>query len=151
MHGFLSRDGMAPGELRRIARDQLACYDSVALRDDTVVDARTLDGGFEVTTATGETFRSRKLVLATGLIDELPSPAGANELYGHSIFHCPYCDGWEVKDQPLAIYGRGDHKGGGLALELTQWSKSVVLCTDGPSGLSTDPRKLVIRRAGELS
>ena len=138
MHGFLSRDGIDPAELRRIARDQLARYDSVVLRDGIVVGARTTDGNFEVATATGETVRSRKLVLATGLIDELPSPTGASELYGHSIHHCPYCNGWEVRDQPLAIYGRGDAKGGGLALEMTQWSKDIVLCTDGPSGLSDE-------------
>jgi thioredoxin reductase len=136
MHGFLSRDGIAPQEMRRISREQLARYTTVSLIEDTVVDARRSGDGFVLTTASGGTFRSRKLVIATGIMDELPSTPGTTELFGRSIFPCPYCDGWEVKDQPLAVYGRGDDKGGGLALEMIQWSKNVVLFTDGPSELS---------------
>lgn len=60
-------------------------------------------------------------------------------LYGRSVFHCPYCDGWEVRDQPLAVYGKGE-KGYGLSLELTAWSRDILLCTDGPSGI--EPAKL---------
>lgn len=60
-------------------------------------------------------------------------------------FERPYCDGWELRDKPLAVYGQGDHKGGGLALEMTQWSRDIVLCTDGPSGLSDDFRRRLDR------
>ena len=60
-------------------------------------------------------------------------------MYGRSVFHCPYCDGWEVRDQPIAIYGRGD-RGLGLSLELTTWSRDLVLCTDGPSEIDADGR-----------
>jgi len=62
---------------------------------------------------------------------------GIEKLYGSSVFHCPYCDGWEMRDQPLAIYGKAE-QGKGLALELTAWSKDLVLCTDGPSELSVE-------------
>src|SRR6185503_4516872 len=65
-------------------------------------------------------------------------------LYGTSAFHCPYCDGWEVRDQPLAVYGPG-RRGYGLALELTVWSRDVVLCTDGPSDLAPDERTRLAR------
>ena len=85
-----------------------------------------------MTLASGETVHARKLLLATGVVDNLPDIPGFRELYGRSVFHCPYCDGWEVRDQPLAIYGRGD-RGLGLSLELTAWSRDLVLCTDGPS------------------
>jgi thioredoxin reductase len=123
-------------ELRRIGREQLARYDSVTLIDSSVVDAHRSADGFSVTTDDGQTYSARKLLLAAGVVDDVPRIEGFRELYGLGVFHCPYCDGWEVRDQPLAVYGRGDHKGGGLALELTAWSANVVLCTDGPSELS---------------
>jgi thioredoxin reductase len=67
-------------------------------------------------------------------------------LYGRSVFHCPYCDGWEVRDTPLAVYGKGE-KGYGLSLELTAWSRDILLCTDGPSGIDED-RTARLRRNG---
>ena len=136
LHGFLTRDGIPPSELRRIGREQLGPYESVRLIDANVIDAIRSTSGFSVTTSDGETYSGRKLLLAAGVVDAVPQIEGFRELYGLGVFHCPYCDGWEVRDQPLAVYGRGDHKGGGLALELTAWSADVVLCTDGPSELS---------------
>lgn len=138
LHGFLSRDGVEPAELTRIAREQLAPYASVTLRAGRVVDSMRVSEGFEVITEGGAVFRGRKLLLAAGVVDELPQIEGVGALYGRSVFHCPYCDGWEVRDRPLAVYGRGDAKGGGLALELTLWSRDLVLCTDGPAGLSAE-------------
>ena len=139
MHGFLSRDGMPPSEFLRISREQMAQYDTVEFRDVEVTAARCVDGRFEVTVAGGETLSSRKLLIATGVVDHVPDVPGFAELYGISIFHCPYCDGWEVRDRPIAIYGRGA-RGYGLSLELTGWSRDLVLCTDGPSELSDDDR-----------
>ncbi len=139
MHGFLSRDGMAPSEFLRVARDQLRPYETVELRDVTVTDARCEDGGFVSTLDGGESIRSRKLLIATGVRDNVPAIEGLREMYGRSVFHCPYCDGWEVRDQPLAVYGR-EAKGYGLALELTAWSRDVLLCTDGPAGLDDEQR-----------
>jgi len=136
-HGFLSRDGTSPRELLRISREQLACYPSVRLEQVRVVDAKQCEGGgFEVVTASGARWRARKLVLATGLVDQLPPVRGFEELYGRGVYSCPYCDGWELREQPLAVYGQCDARGGELALELTVWSRDVVLCTDGGSTLS---------------
>jgi len=137
MHGFLSRDGMPPGEFLRIARDQLRQYDSIEMRDIEVTGAKCVDGRFHVTLHGGDSVSSRKLLIATGVVDNLPDLPGFNELHGASVFHCPYCDGWEVRDQPLAIYGRG-LRGLGLSLELTGWSRDLVLCTDGPSEIAAD-------------
>lgn len=145
LHGFLTRDGIPPAELRRIGRAQLMPYDSVTVIEASVVDAARKENGFAVQTSEGETFVARKLLLAAGVVDALPRIPGFDELYGAGVFHCPYCDGWEVRDQPLAVYGRGDDKGGGLALELTLWSRDVVLCTDGPSGLSPACRERLAR------
>jgi thioredoxin reductase len=90
------------------------------------------DARFHVTLADGTEQLARKLLIATGVVDNLPEIPGFADLYGLSVFHCPYCDGWEVRDRPLAIYGRGA-RGLGLSLELTGWSRDLVLCTDGPS------------------
>lgn len=145
LHGFLSRDGIAPDELRAVATAQLATYPSVTLEKGRVVDAARVDGAFSVATLDGRTFQARKLLLAAGVVDELPQQPGFRELYGVGLFHCPYCDGWEMRDRPLAVYGRGDAKGGGLALEMTHWSDDIVLCTDGPSALSDGYRARLAR------
>lgn len=140
LHGFLTRDGMPPAELRRLARAELQQYDTVEIRDVEVTDAACEESGFKVTTADGVTCRSRKLLLATGVVDHLPSIEGFRELYGRGVFHCPYCDGWELRGQPIAIYGRGE-RGCGLSLELTAWSRDLVLVTDGPSELTDKHRE----------
>jgi thioredoxin reductase len=141
LHGFLSRDGVAPSELRAIARQQLSAYSSVKLEEDRVVDAVRTHDGFLISTRNGRRVHTRKLLLAAGVVDDLPEQPGFRDLYGIGLFHCPYCDGWEMRDRPLAVYGRGDAKGGGLALEMTHWSGDTVLCTDGPSGLSDHYRQ----------
>ncbi|HUE86140.1 MAG TPA: NAD(P)/FAD-dependent oxidoreductase [Vicinamibacterales bacterium] len=130
VHGFLSRDGIHPQELRRLGRQQLRRYDSVKLARKEATQACAVRGGFEVTVADGKRLRCRKVLLATGVVDELPPLEGLAELYGRSVFHCPYCDGWESRDQPMAVYSRTAN-GVGLAIELTAWSKDIVLCTDG--------------------
>jgi thioredoxin reductase len=139
LHGYLTRDGIEPADLLRIGREQLRPYTSVHLRSDEVTDARRVGSGFEVT-ADAEVVSSRKLLLATGVVDRLPDIEGLKALYGRSVFHCPYCDGWEMRDQPIAIYGRED-RGAGLALELTGWSSDLTVCTDGPATLSAEDRQ----------
>jgi len=139
MHGYLSRDGIPPGEFLSIAREQLRQYDTIELRDAEVTEAHCHETRFHVTLAGGEQIHCRKLLIATGVIDNLPDIPGFAELFGVSVFHCPYCDGWEVRDRPLAIYGRGA-RGYGLSLELTAWSRDLVLCTDGPCEVNDEER-----------
>lgn len=134
LHGFFTRDGIAPAELLRIGREELLPYGTVEWRAVTVTDVHRLPDGFAVTLADGTAVTARKLLLATGVVDRLPAVPGIQDFYGSSVFHCPYCDGWELRNQPLAIYGKGEH-GKGLALELTQWSTQLALCSDGPSEL----------------
>jgi thioredoxin reductase len=142
MNGFLTRDGTASEEFLRIAREQVRAYPSVSIRDVEVTDVRRFENdrpgepGFEVTLADGARARARVLLLATGVVDELPPIADVERFYGRSVHHCPYCDGWEWRDQPIAAYGKGD-KGGGLGLMLKQWAQDVVVVTDGPSGIGT--------------
>jgi thioredoxin reductase len=140
MHGFLSRDCINPAELLAVSREQLKRYPNVDFRRTTVTRARAEEGRFEVQFDEGATLQSRKLLFATGVVDDLPAVEGLAEFYGRSVFHCPYCDGWEVRDEPLAVYGQKD-KGVGLAKTLLGWSKDIILCTDGPADLSSADRK----------
>ncbi|HEX6972810.1 MAG TPA: NAD(P)/FAD-dependent oxidoreductase [Vicinamibacterales bacterium] len=138
MHGYLSRDGIDPAEFLAIARRDLARYDTVELRHVEVLAAECkADSRFEVTLADGAAVHSRKLLIATGVSDNVPAVEGITEMYGRSVFHCPYCDGWEIRDEPIAIYGNGS-RGLGLSLELTAWSRDLVLCTDGPSEIDAE-------------
>jgi thioredoxin reductase len=138
MHGYLTRDGMPPLEFLAAAREEMRQYDTVEIRDIEVVDASCRsDARFDVALADGSRHASRKLLLATGVVDNVPDIPGFRDLYGRAVFHCPYCDAWEVRDQPLAIYGRGA-RGLGLSLEMTGWSRDLVLCTDGPPEIDAD-------------
>jgi thioredoxin reductase len=135
VHNYLTRDGVRPAEFVRLAREEVERYPSVELRSIEVLDATRLSHGFRVVCADGTRLEARKLLLATGVVDELPDIEGLEPLYGTSVHHCPYCDAWEWRDQPIAVYGRGE-EGSALALGLSVWSDDLVLCTDGPSGLS---------------
>jgi thioredoxin reductase len=137
LHGFLTRDCEHPGDLRRLGREQLARYETVSVRDAVVEDAVAEDGYFVVRVADGTSVRARKLLLASGVKDELPEIDGFEPTYGVSAFHCPYCDGWERRGQTIAVFGNGT-KGYALALELLGWSHDVVLCTNGPHELDQE-------------
>jgi thioredoxin reductase len=121
MHGFLSRDGMRPTDLVAAARAEVLRY-GVELVDDRVVEVTT---GFSLRLGGGRSVESRRLLLATGAVDDLPDIPGARERWGRDFLHCPYCHGWEVRDQPIGVLGTGpgsvDH-----AQLLRQWSDDVV-------------------------
>lgn len=130
LHGYLTRDGISPAEFLKIGREQLARYDTIEVRAAKVVGIERGDARFTATVEGGEQFSSRMLLLATGLVDELPQIEGFRQFYGVTAHTCPYCDGWEHRDQPLAILGC-NKDAAGLALELLLWSKDVILCTNG--------------------
>lgn len=140
LHGFLSRDGTPPTRLLDIARAQLRPYPNVALRRVEVTSVCTAPGGFLATLAGGRRVRARFVLMATGVVDQLPPVPGLPEYYGRGVFHCPYCDGWEMRDRRLAVYGRGK-SGAGLAQDLLAWSGDVVLCSDGPARLTAAQRE----------
>ncbi len=140
-HGVFTRDGTPPAELLRLGREQLEPY-GVELWNVHIADARAVNGGFEVMLEEGATLRCRRLLLATGVVDELPCVEGIQPLYGRSVWHCPYCDGWEVRDQPLAAYGRG-HDGVELALGLKTWTDDILLFTDGGRPPSAQEQQLL--------
>lgn len=104
-HGFFTRDGTPPSDLLQIAREQLRHYPTVVLKTATVTRVEKLDVGFEIINSDASTLQTRKILLATGLHDELPALVGIQHLWGKSVFHCPYCDGYEVRGKALAVYG----------------------------------------------
>jgi thioredoxin reductase len=130
MHAYPTRDGIPPREFLGLARAQLGSYDTIRCRELEIVDACREQDRFVVVGADGSRMESRKLLLATGVVDELPDIDGLDPLYGSSVHHCPYCDAWEWRDRPLAVYAC-DEKGAGLAMSLTAWSADVLLCTGG--------------------
>jgi thioredoxin reductase len=149
LHGYLTRDGVRPVEFLRLARQDLERYPTVEFHRGEVIEARRTSGGFSVVCAGGVRLSSRKLLLATGVVDEVPDIDGIQELYGKSVHHCPYCDAWEWRDQPLAVYGRAQ-AGMALALALTVWSDDVVLCSDGPCGLSEEETERLVQAGIEV-
>ncbi len=150
MHGFLSRDGIEPGEFRRVNHAQLRRYRTVVFRRGEVVAAsRHQDGGFRVKVRGHPAVRARKLLIATGVCDELPPVPGIEDFFGRSVFQCPYCDGWEFRGAPVAAYGR-QKRGFEMARALTAWSDDVVLCTDGSSRLSKVERAQLDRNGIRL-
>jgi thioredoxin reductase len=148
MHGFLSRDGMDPAVLRQVARDQLAVYPTVRVRDVEVEAVTGQTDQFTVRLADGTSEQARRLLLATGVADELPPINGLGELWGRGAFNCPYCDGWEVRDQPVAVLA-ADPRNLQLAVHLTRWSPDVLLCSNG-ADLDDDTRRLLTARKVRL-
>lgn len=143
LHGFLSRDGLPPQELLRIGREQLLPY-GVEIVDTEISNAKQRDTLFEVITAQGQVFKSRKLLLATGIVDNLPELTGFHEFYGVSAFHCPYCDGWESRDKRIVAYAKGKQIAD-YALTLRPYSADLILCTNGPCDLNADERARLVR------
>ncbi|MEV5889045.1 NAD(P)/FAD-dependent oxidoreductase [Nonomuraea fuscirosea] len=156
VHNFLTRDGTPPDELRELGRREPAGYPAVRTLAGTVataeavgtgsgsegvgtVAAGAVSGGFRVGLSGGGLVEGRRLLLATGLADELSGPRGVAELWGRSAFHCPYCHGYECTGLPVAVLGAGPARVR-LALQLSRFAASVVLCTGGEP-LAQDARE----------
>ena len=136
--GGLLAQSIAPTELRRAGREQLAEFANVEVREGAVLDAVAAPEGFAVQ-IDDAAVRARSLVLAHGLRYDPPALPGVKELWGRSVFHCPFCDGWEVRDLSLAVHGAGP-EAARSALVLSGWSCDVVLLTDGPARLDAADR-----------
>lgn len=138
IHGYLSRDGVDPGEFVSRCHEELKKYETVKhLATEVTRAKRNDDGLFEVVTADGAVYRSKKLLLATGVVDDIPKFDGIASFYGQSIFNCPYCDAWEQRGKKLLVYGK-DARGMNLALTLRNWSQDILLITNGKCGLSEE-------------
>ena len=140
-HNFVTRDGTPPDEFRRIAREQLAHYPNVEVRDVRVESISGERGAFEITLSDGRV-EARRVLLCTGMIDTIPPLEGFRELWGHSIFQCPYCHGWEVQDGRwgyLALGAEAQHVAL-FAMQLRGWTRELVVFTNGTLELGEDAR-----------
>ena len=137
--GLLGYDGRPPGELYATGREELASYPSVEVRTGAVVRGERVDGAFALELSAGGEVRARRVLLATGMDYRPPALPGVAELWGRTVFHCPFCHGWEVRDLPLAVLDSGD-SGVHRALLLRNWSDDVVLLTNGATDLAASDR-----------
>jgi thioredoxin reductase len=144
LHAYLTRDGVPPAEFLDMARAGLSAYPGVEIRRCTVAGAERAGRQFVLRLADGTQARSRKLLLATGVRDELPRIEGIEEFYGRTVHHCPYCDGWESRDEPVAVYGRR-RRAFEMSRAMTAWSDDIVLCSDGAAGLTTEQKRQLAR------
>ena len=137
--GLLGHDGRDPAELYETGRRELTTYPTVEVRVGEVVAGERADGGLVLQLAYGRRERTRRVLLATGMeYRPVPLP-GVDQLWGRSVFHCPFCHGWEVRDQPLAVLMRGE-RAVHMGLLLRGWSDDVVVLTDGPAEFADDAR-----------
>jgi thioredoxin reductase len=145
LHNFLSRDGTAPAELRAVAREQLAEYGTVEVRDVGAAEVATDGEGFVVRPAGGDPVSSRRLLLATGVRDVLPDVPGLAELFGSVAAHCPYCHGHEFSGQHVGVLGSGPHVARVAMLVSRIASRTTVLADGGELDEAT---RDVLARAG---
>ena len=144
VHNFLTRDGTPPAELMALARAEVRGY-GAEVRDGRVTAARREDGGFAVSLADGATVSARRLLVATGARDELPDVPGLAQLWGTDVLHCPYCHGWEVRDQPVGILSTSAMSTHG-ALLWRQWTEDVTLFLHtGPEPTAEQAEQLAAR------
>src|SRR5512140_282413 len=141
MHGYLTRDGILPSHYLDLARNELDQY-GVGIRFEKIVRAEGSDGNFSLCTDAGEKLQCRKVLIATGLIDWLPLIEGIDQFYGTSVVHCPYCDGWEVRERPLAVLGKRKN-GVALSISLKTWSRNITLLTNGERHLRPGEQEMV--------
>ncbi len=139
MHGFLSRDGTPPQTLLRIARDEILHYPSVEIVAERVIDICDDGDGFVVTTTSAARARGKRLLLTTGMFDDLPAVDGLAERWGRSVFTCPFCDGWEMQERRFAVYGAG-REAVELAQELRGWTHDIVVCAQRDDLVARDRR-----------
>lgn len=143
-HTFLTRDGTNPLELLKIGREQLKPYKTVEFQSIGVKEIKKSGERLDVIFDDGTKLKSRKILLAFGVKDEFPPIENFSDFWGKTVFHCPFCHGFEVRDEPLAVVGRGAEAVGMAAL-LKSWSADLVLCTNGDGELSEEQRTLLAK------
>ncbi len=144
-HNFLTRDGAQPHEIAAIARNQVQSYDTVSFHMGVATAAEKNDNGFIVTTSHGNVFLAGKLIFATGVKDVMPAISGFTECWGISVLHCPYCHGYEVRNQPTGILANGE-TALELAVLISNWTKDLTVFTNGAPTLSEEHRSILRRK-----
>jgi thioredoxin reductase len=148
-HNLFTRDGTSPLELLRIGREQLQQYTTVSFVNKKVIKAEKRANRFVLTTEDGTETAVRRVILATGVIDVLPEINGFKALWGTKIIHCPYCHGWEVKDQPVGLIMNGE-QALHMAIMINHWNKDLRIFTNGPSEIEVEGRKWLKNKGIEV-
>src|SRR4051812_3240904 len=138
VNGFLGLPRIRPAELRAKGRDEARAYGAVLVDDCVQRSERAGDGEFLLTLASGTVYQARRLLLAIGLKDVWPDIPGLGRVYGETAHVCPDCDGYEARDKKTVVVGRG-RKAVGMALNLSTWTKEIIICTNGHAPELDDP------------
>ena len=146
MHGFLTRDGIDPAEFLALGRDEARRYGVRFIDDSATTVTRSATGSFVVETTRRPAVDGRRLLVTTGLVDELPEIGGLRERWGRDVIHCPYCHGWEVRDQRIVVISSGP-MGVHQAQLFRQWSPHVTLCVHGGPSPTPQQREEFISRS----
>lgn len=136
-HNFLTQDGQTPAQIAEKAKAQVLQYSTVSWHKGYVSDVITTPDGFKVSTAAGETFLAKKVLLATGIKDQFLPIKGLTETWGISLVHCPYCHGYEIRGEVTGLIANGD-MGFELCRLISNWSNQLTLFTNGPSTLTAE-------------
>lgn len=139
-HNFLTQDGKTPAEITALAKEQVRKYDTISFFNGLANTGRKTANGFEIQVASGEIFSATQLLFATGIKDIFPAIEGFSECWGISVLHCPYCHGYEVRNERTGILGNGEH-GYELAALISNWTNDLTLFTNGKSTLTIDQKK----------
>lgn len=145
-HGFITRDGISPSDFRRIAKEEISAYPSVSFVEDTAESITGSNGHFQISTEQGHAITSKKLLFAVGMKDRPLDIPGLAEVYGRSAFVCPYCDGWELRDEPLVIINKGPELVHFAPL-ISGWTDRFTFCTNGPDELTDTEREAIRQKA----
>jgi thioredoxin reductase len=136
-HNFLTQDGKTPMQISTLAKEQVSQNKTIKFYSGLAVSGTKTKKGFEIKTQVGDLFYYKKLILATGLRDIMPDIKGFAECWGISVIHCPYCHGYEVKNEKTGILGNGDY-GFEFSRLVNSWTKDLTLYTNGKSTLTTE-------------
>lgn len=149
MHGFLSRDGLSPSALLAKGHEEIARYGGEIVTNDQIVTAEVSDpGGFRLQVGSGRTVSARRLLVATGLRDELPDVQGLQDRWARDVLHCPYCHGWEVRDQRLGVLADGSPESVKYTQIVRQWTKDLILFVPGEKLTDAQRTELAARNIG---
>ncbi|MEO7960589.1 MAG: NAD(P)/FAD-dependent oxidoreductase [Ginsengibacter sp.] len=140
MHNYLTRDDISPSNFLKICRDEVKKYGVKSLNREVKDAQKTPDEIFEVKDEKDKVYHAKKMILATGLTDTLPDIKGTKQFYGKSLYHCPYCDGWENNGKKIGLYAK-KNTGVDLAITLSSWSDDITLYTDGDHNISKKNKK----------
>jgi thioredoxin reductase len=138
-HNFLTQDGKTPKEISALARQQVGHYDTVHFHQGVALTGEKNEDHFQVSTGDGKTFFAKKLILAAGIEDQMPDIPGFTDCWGISVIHCPYCHGYEYRNQPTGIFANGEHAFH-LAGLVNNLSPELTIFSNGPADFSAEQR-----------